>query len=71
MANLNHKKQFCIKLIFGQENYFSEIKILEMPVNDITKRRLIWPTQEDEEEVMIPILEVVLISGHLRQNQDI
>ena len=50
---------------------FSEIKILEMPVKDRTKRWSMWPTQEDEEEVMIPILKVVMKAGHLKQNQDI
>ena len=49
----------------------SEIKILKMPVKDRTKRRPMRPTLEDEEEVLIPILKVVLIAGHLRQNQDI
>ena len=71
MANLYQLKHFCIKLIFGQENDIFIIKILEMPVKDRTKRRPMRPTQEDEEEVMIPILKVVLIAGHLRQNQDI
>ena len=57
------KSIFCIKLIFCQENDIFRNKILEKPVKD--------RTQEDEEEVMIPILKVVLIAGHLRHRQNI
>ena len=55
------KSIFCIKLIFCQENDIFRNKILEKPVKD--------RTQEDEEEVMIPILKVVLIAGHLSRSR--
>ena len=68
---------YIVKSIFAKNLYlvkkmtFSEIKILEMAVNDRSERRPIRPMEEDEEEVMIPILKVVLITGHFRHNEDI